>query len=300
VRRKSASRGLEFTIDLGLYIGVLRRHRLLVAVGCAVALALALLSYVRVSADGLAYRNPEIWSNVATLGLTTPDSPEWRWTIPPTAQSQPLSGLVDQYAAYATSDPVIRALQKQRLLPMRAAKSAGGAITATAVPSALNGQPTPMLSITGMSTSPVEATRLTIAATDAFINYARARQDAAKIPENQRIELRIIKRVSVPTLTAPRSKTPLIIVLLAGLSATVAAAFVRDNMQRSRRKQRQPEPDSNLDPLVMQVEPTLLNGSESLDGAAEHGSHSGTGEAGGGRAEIPNITHTRRSARSSR
>jgi hypothetical protein len=294
---KSANRGLEFIIDLGLYIGVLRRHRLLVAVGCAVALALALLSYVRVSADGLAFRKPEIWSNVATLGLTTPDSPEWRWSIPPTVQSQPLSGLVDQYAAYATSDPVIRALQKQGLLPARPAKSGGQAITATAVPSALNGQPTPMLAITGTATSPAEATKLTIAATDAFINYARARQDAAKIPENQRIELRTIKRVSVPTLTAPRSKTPLIIVLLAGLSATVAAAFVRDNMQRARRKQSQPESDSNL---VTQVEPALPSGSESLNGGAEHGSDTGTREAGGGSPEIPSITHTRRSARSSR
>jgi hypothetical protein len=207
-----------------------------------------------------------------------------------------LSGLVDQYAAYATSDPVIRALQKQGLLPAGDAKSGLSAITASAVPSALNGQPTPMLSITGTATTPAAATRLTIAGTDAFVRYARARQDAAKIPENQRVELNIIKRMSVPTLTAPRSKTPLIIVLLAGLSATVAAAFVRDNMQRSRRKQSQPGSDSNLDPIMMQVEPVLFNGSESAHGVAEHSSNPGTSDAGGG-SQIPSITHTRRSAR---
>jgi hypothetical protein len=284
-------------MDLGLYIRVLRRHRLLVAIGCALALALALLSYVRVSSDGLAYRKPEIWSNAATLGLTAPDSPEWRSQIPPTAQTQPLAGLVDQYAAYATSDPVIRALQRQRLLPARDAKSGLGAITASVVPSALNGQPTPMLSITGTATTPAAATRLTIAATNTFIRYARARQDAARIPENQRVELNIIKRMSVPTLTAPRSKTPLIIVLLAGLSATIAAAFVRDNMQRSKkRKGSQSGSDSNLDPIVMQVEPALLNGSEAGHGAVEHAPNSGTTDAGGG-SQIPSITHTRRSAR---
>ena len=94
--------------------------------GCVLALALALLSYVRVSADGLAYRKPEIWSNVATLGLTTPKAPEWRWTISPTAQPQPLSGLVDQYAAYATSDHVIRALRKQGFLSVSEVRKVAG------------------------------------------------------------------------------------------------------------------------------------------------------------------------------
>jgi hypothetical protein len=256
---------------------------------------LALLAYVRISADGLAYRKPEIWSNVATLGLTTPESPEWRSQIPPLAQSQPLSGLVDQYAAFATSDPVIRILQRRGLLPVARAAGGARAISASAVPSALNGQPTPMLSITGTATSPLEATRLTIAATDAFIAYARARQDAAEIPENQRVELRIIKQASVPTLTAPRSKTPLIIVLMAGLTATVAAVFVRDNMQRSRKRRGQVP---TLDPLVAQPEPTLLNGSDPALGVADQAAHSDRSEAGSA-GQIPSITHTRRSAGSS-
>jgi hypothetical protein len=247
---------------------------------------LALLSYVRVADGGLSYRKPEVWSNVATLSLTTPKSPEWRSVIPPSAQSQPLAGLVDQYAVYATSDPVVRALQKKRLLPTSGSKSGGAAIAASAVPSALSGQPTPLLNITGAATSPAEATRLTIAATDAFIEYARARQDAAGIPEDQRVELQILKRVGVPTLTVPRSKTPFIIVLLAGLTATVAAAFVRDNMQRSRKKQSQPEGVSNLDPLVREAEPPLLNGTEPARNEASGGS------------EVPTITQSRRSASS--
>lgn len=242
--------------------------------GCALALALALLSYVRVSGDGLTYRSPEIWSNEATLGLSTPSEPEWRSQLPPTAQSQPLATLVDQYAAYATSDPVITSLQKQGLLPRRGEKSEGAAIAANAVPSPLNGQPTPLLTITGSGTSPAEATRLTIRATEAFLDYARSRQDAAKIPESQRVELRILKRADVPTLIAPRSKTKLIIILLAGLTATVAAAFLRDNLMRARKRQSQAEPVTVLDPIMREAQPPLLAGTEPVRAAPEHGSSS--------------------------
>jgi hypothetical protein len=266
-------------------------------VGCVLALMFALLTYVRVSSTGLAYRNPEIWSNVATLGLTTPGAPEWR-SIPPPGQ-QPLSALVDTYAAYATSDQVIESLQRQGLLPRAGATVPKSAISASAVPSPVNGQPTPLLSITGTATTPAAATTLTIAATQAFIDYARSRQDADKIPESQRVDLRIIRREGEPTLTAPRSKTSFIIVLLAGLTATVAAAFVRDNMHRARRRQDQPEPVSTLDPLLRDAEAPIANGSEPRREGVAHGPQSGGNEAGDG-SHISTISQTRRSARSSR
>jgi hypothetical protein len=266
-----------------------------VAIGCTLTLALALFAYVRVSASGLTYRSPELWSDVATLSFTTRDAPEWR--ADPVVQAQPLSSLGDQYAAYATSDAVIRSLQNQGLLPKVGERSRGAKIEASGVASPLNGQFAPLLTITGTSTSPADATRLTIRATDAFISYARARQDAARIPEAHRVELTIVKRSSGATLTAPRSKTPFIIVLLAGLTATVAAAFMRDNMRRgSGRQDRQPP--SNVDSLVREAVPPLVTGSEPVHGAAEQMPHSRTSEAHGG-SQIPTITVPRRSARSS-
>jgi hypothetical protein len=285
--------GLEVTIDLGLYIGVLRRHRLLVAIGCALALALALFAYVRVSPSGLTYRSAELWSDVATLSLTTTGAPEWR--VDPEAQGPALSSLGDQYAAYATSDSVIKSLQDQGLLP-KPGEEGQAAIAASGVASPLNGQPAPLLTITGTATSPAEAKRLTLRATDAFIRYALFRQDAAKIPQDQRVELTVIKRSSGPMLTAPRSKTPFIIVLLAGLTATVAAAFMRENMRSGRKGQ---QPPSTLDSLVREAEPPLVTDSETVRGAAEHVQHSRVvGEAHGG-SRVRTITVPRRSGRSS-
>jgi hypothetical protein len=277
-------------------MGILRRHRLLVVSGCAIAFALALLSYVRVSPSGLAYRNPEIWSNTATLQLTDANRTEFRSELPPTAQPDRFTSLVDQYVALATSDAVVRSLRKQGLLKRdgdKTAKAAG--ISAAGVASPLNGAPTPLMTLTGMATSPVEATRLTLRATDTFRAVARANQEAAKIPKNQRVELAIVKRYTVPTLSGPRSKTTLIIILLAGLTATVAAAFVRDNIQRAR-AQSQTEPVSVLDPPVREVEPPASDGAEPMR-AAEPGGRPVPGVDGEGDTRA--VTHTRWSQRRS-
>ena len=198
-------------------------------------------------------------------------------------QPQPLTGLVDQYAAYATSDAVIGSLQKQGLLPRerrdeprsgrdQRERRALAAQRPAHSPADDHGDG----HITGRGDEADNRGR-----PDAFIDYARSRQKAEKIPKSQRVELRIVKRASVPTLTVPRSKTNFIIILLAGLTATVAAAFVRDNLQRAGRRKSQPEPVSTLDPFVREAEAPLLNGSEPVHGAAEHASRSGRSEVRG-------------------
>ena len=115
-REERARAGQEFTIDLRLYTEVLWRHRLLVGVGLAVALALALLSVVRVSSDGLAYRKAETWSNASVLVLSQERFPEGRSALPPNTDANRFPALVDQYAALATSDAVIASLKRQGVL----------------------------------------------------------------------------------------------------------------------------------------------------------------------------------------
>jgi hypothetical protein len=105
-------------------------------------------------------------------------------------------------------------------------------IAATAVPSAVTGTATPLLKLTAVGESPAAATRLVIRATDTFINFVKARQQGAGIPEDQRVRLEIVTRAGVPELVGPRRKTTPIFILLAGLAIVVAAAFIRDNMQR--------------------------------------------------------------------
>jgi hypothetical protein len=208
----------ELRIDLKRYTEVLWRHRLLVGVGLAVALALAFLSHVRVSSDGLAYRKAETWSSESVLALNTDPAQ--------------FAALVDQYAALATSDEVIVSLKRQGLLDPNAEQGVRLPIAATAVPSAVTGAPTPLLRLTAEAESPAAATRLVIRATDTFIRVAKSRQEAAGTRENQRVGIEILTRAGGPVLTGPRKKTTPIFILLAGLTIVVAAAFIRDNMQR--------------------------------------------------------------------
>ena len=264
--------------------------------GLTVALALALLSYVRISADGLSYRKPEIWSNESTLVLSDASHPELRSKLVPTADPNRFTSLVDQYAEFATSDAVIGSLERQGLIPRTPGDNKLAAISATAVASPINGATTPLLKITGMATSPAEATRLTIRATDTFMAVEKARQIKQGIPEAQRVELRIVNRVSVPKLTAPRSKTSFIIILLAGFTVTVAAAFIRDNLQGGkRRSDEQPSSRNRLQPAP---EAASSDDSRPLRAGAEPGSWP-TANAAEGEPDAGSSTHARWSAGSS-
>jgi hypothetical protein len=226
-------------IDLALYADVLRRHRTVVLVGVALTLALAVLSYVRVSPSGISYRSPEVWSNQATLVLTQEGAPELRSVLPPRpggfstslADTNRFASLIDVYATLATSDAVIRELERRGLVTEKDLVDGALPIAAAAVPSTVNAA-TPMMTITGTSGSGAKATALTVGATKAFLDVVHARQLAAKIPAKDRIQVRVVKSSEAPKLIDPRSKALPILVLLGGLIATFAVAFTRDNVAR--------------------------------------------------------------------
>jgi hypothetical protein len=215
---------------------VLRRHRLLVSAGLAASLALAILSYIHVSPDGVTYRNPQIWSSSSTLILSQPGFPEWRSQLQSVSPTDRLAGLADVYAAFATSDAVGRELRRRGFGDVFADDGEAGKVTAAAVPSSINSTATPLVQVSASGETPAAATRLTRAATSTFIDVVTERQRAAEIPPSERITLRVVKQSGEPELIVPRSKTPFIIILLGGLTLTIAAAFIRDNAQRPPRE----------------------------------------------------------------
>jgi capsular polysaccharide biosynthesis protein len=220
-------------MDLKLYTEVLGRHRLLLGVGVAFALALAFLSVVRVSSDGLAYRQGETWSNTSVLALSQKNFPEGSAVSPESADPARFSQIVDQYAALVSSDEVVASLKRQGLLEPHAGETRNLPFAATAVPSAVTGAPTALLKVTAIGKSPAAATRLVTRTTDTFINVVKSRQETAGIPENRRVGLEILTRAGVPKLIGPRKKTTPMFILFAVLTIVVVAIFIRDNMQRA-------------------------------------------------------------------
>jgi hypothetical protein len=160
-----------------------------VIVGVLLTLALAVFSFVKVSPSGVSYRSGEVWSNQATLVLTQQGAPELRSVLParPGGFSSTLAdpgrfaGLIDVYAALATSDAVVNELRRRGLVKPEDLKDGVLPITAAAVPSTVNAA-TPMMTIRGEAASGPEATALTVGATRAFLDVLHRRQLAAKIP----------------------------------------------------------------------------------------------------------------------
>jgi hypothetical protein len=208
----------------------------LVVVGVILSIGLALFSYVKVSSNGISYRSSETWSNEATLLFTQAGAPEYRSTLPPGRESATppdrIATLVPLYAALVKSDPVAKPLEKRGLLDPAGVSSS---IDAEGVVSSL-GAPAPLMTLTATGISPAAATRLTVAATNSFIAFLEARQKNAQIPADERVEAQVVTQPSKPLLAKPRSKTGFVAILLAGLTLTVAAAFIRDNLQRTRRR----------------------------------------------------------------
>jgi capsular polysaccharide biosynthesis protein len=236
--RAGAFKGRD-EIDIGLYSDVLRRHRTVVIVGVVLTLIFAVLSFVRLSPSGISYRSPAIWGNQATLVLTQEGAPELRSVLPSgpggfstsLADTGRFASLIDVYATLATSDAVVRELKRRGLLKPEDLKDGALPIAAAAVPSTVNAS-TPMMTLSATGPSASSATALTLGATNAFLDVLHARQNAAKIPVKDRIQVRVVKSSETPKLVSPRSKALPIIVLLGGLIATAAVAFTRDNVSR--------------------------------------------------------------------
>ena len=223
-------------------------------VGVALTLVLALLSFVRVSPSGISYRQPETWSNQATLVLTQEGAPELRSVLPSgtaLADTGRFASLIDVYVTLATGDAVVRDLRRRGLVAEKEMQNVALPITAAAVTSTVNAA-TPMMTITGMAATGPEATQLTLAAMRAFLDVVHRRQLAAKIPVKNRVQIRVVKSSEAPTLIDPRSKAMPILVLLSGLIATAAVAFSRANLAR---RERAPVVAPVVTPIGSQTEP---------------------------------------------
>jgi capsular polysaccharide biosynthesis protein len=227
-------------LDLALYTSLLARHRRLVIVGVVASLALAVLSFVRVSPSGIGYRSSERWVNEATLVVTQAGFNEGRSgggaAVDTTLQR--FSTLVNVYAALVESDQVVNLLVKRGLVDREDVSNGEIPVVATPVVSD-NGASTPLMTITGSASSAAKATALTVGATRAFIDTLERRQRAAGIPSSQRTLVQPVRRFGEPTLVEPRSKSLPIIAFLAGLSATFGAVIIRDG--RLRRQGEEPE-----------------------------------------------------------
>ena len=227
-------------MDFRLYARVLWRFRLLVACGFLLATVLATLSIVRISADGLTYRQTELFASTARVGVTQNGFPWGRlFAQEPTENNQPqdfgipvgdpnrLNNLAVLYAELAMSDPVRQLVRKQG--PTR------GEIIATPLVRGDNRIMLPLIDLTAISDTQRGAMALASSTAKALETYVREEQAANEVPPADRVVIDAIERPKGAVVYQPRSKTMPIVVFLAVMLATSGLAFLLENVRPRKR-----------------------------------------------------------------
>jgi hypothetical protein len=236
-------------VDLPLYLRVLWRFRVLVALGTCIALALSVLAVVRVSLSPpqLVYRQNQQFSSEARVFVTQQGFP-WGYAAPPTvsptttpqadaaaeakllgtkqfADPNRFPSLAVLYAYLAMSDPVKRILLRSG--PVE------GSVVAAPVVSTQSGYGTtlPLVAIDATGTSPARARALVIRATYAFRAFLETLQARNGIPAQNRVLLTVLTRADQPKLIKGRSRALPLIVFITAMTAVVGLAFLLENMR---------------------------------------------------------------------
>ena len=240
-------------MDLQLYLRVIWRFRILVAAGMLLAIALALLSYVRVDFDGgkpsFTYRQSEKWESLAQVNigaggpllyssidpetralLDTARTPEEAREIlkerDPAAYAN-LSFLLQltlNYMALATGDDVMNIMQSDGQGPVR-----GALQTFPVRPGEV--AEVPMITFSAIAASPEEAYTLSRRHVTAFKKYVKQEQVDRGVPRDERVEVTDVKASQPAVLLEPRKKTTPIVVFITGMIAVLGLAFILENLR---------------------------------------------------------------------
>jgi capsular polysaccharide biosynthesis protein len=223
---------------------VLWRFRFLVLLGLLLAVLLSFLSFASVSFKGgslkVAYREKATWQAKSTLLITERGFPAGA-RISGVEDPSRFSGLAVLYAQLAGSDAVQRIVLQRGPLKGRLTAAPVADYT-TGVAASL-----PIVAILGEASSPAQAKRIARRGTEAFLAYMRARQQAADIPQQQRVLIQALNRPEKAEPVSGRRKTRPVIVFVAVMIAFLGLAFILENMRpRLRAVQTQPaEPSAH-------------------------------------------------------
>lgn len=221
-------------MDLQLYVRVIWRFKLLVLTGLLLAIGLALLSMVRVSSDGLQYRESELWASSTRLLVTQRGFP-WGRAVADEAvieeQAEQLGlrfanpdrfiSLAFLYAELATSDPVRQIIREDG--PINGQLFAGAVVQQNVT--------LPLVDIEAVATDRTRAITLSRRATAAFETYLRRQQDANDVPAADRVLVQVLSRTRGARLFQGRSTTLPIIVFLTVMISAIGLAFILENMR---------------------------------------------------------------------
>jgi hypothetical protein len=226
-------------MDLGRFISVVWRFRLLFAAGVLLACLVSITSLARISTSGIQYREQESWTSASVLFITQSGFPWGRAILddmitienenaPPTqlpkyGDPARYSNLAALYAELAKSDGVQAAVMKNSrpgefVEPM--VVSSPGASTAL-----------PLMTMKAFGPTPQSAMDTAQRASRAFRAFLDRQQASNGIPKSERIEVVVTQKATTPELFEKRSYVrPIFLFLLINMGF-LALAFALENLR---------------------------------------------------------------------
>ena len=210
-------------MDLNLFLQVARRFKYLVVIGVLAAAALALLSYTKVSGNGITYRQPKLWASHEQPLVTQAGCPICQANPRDSSTFTNLTANAVVYANIASNEVVTRLAESNGgKLP--------GVISAAAVVSPESGT-LPIIDIAGTATSPPGAKVTAQRGVKALRSYILNQQLASQVEPSNRIILEGLGPPDKPTVVRSPSITRPVFIFLAVLIAFLGVAFVLENLR---------------------------------------------------------------------
>jgi hypothetical protein len=238
-------------MNLVRHFEVLKRGRVILAVGLLFAIAIALFATFRVSSTGLTWRKPETWQSTTKIMLTQPGfpwgrsvlpgsvdapavSPDNQQDVPTDAQGRKLqfadpsrlAYLAWIYSHFLMGDEV-RTMIKHKPDGMDISAgplTAGGSMSASALP---------IIGLTTTAHTAVEAQRLNDDVHLALEDYLRRQQRESATPTIDRVVLSTVDRPG-PVLLKGHSVNLGIMSFLLLMAATVGLVYLLENLRLAR------------------------------------------------------------------
>ena len=230
-------------MDLGRFISVAWRFRVLLAAGILLATLVSVASLARISLDGvtpkLTYRDQESWTSASTLFITQSGFPWGRAilddmitietegaepvTVPKYGDPGRYSGLAALYAELAKSDGVQAAVMKN--------SQPGEFVEPMVVQSPGSNTALPLMTLKAFGPTPESAMDVAQRASKAFRNFLDREQAANGIPAEKRIKVVVTQKATNPELFEKRSIVrPVFLFLLINMGF-LALAFALENLR---------------------------------------------------------------------
>ena len=223
-------------MNLARHAAVLWRFRLVTAIGLLLGIALAIFATYQV--PSMKPRGAETWSSQSSLLVTQPGFPEGRVILPTpivtdaNGDGQPdeqkdeqqefadpgrFTMLADLYAQLAVSDQVLSRV------PERPAPAQIQAMTVQSTSGAIT---LPVIQLTTMAESPAAAQTLNVHMVEALRGHLEQEQASNDITRDERVQLTMISRPTLPFMVSGPSKTGAILALMLCLIGTVAVTHL--------------------------------------------------------------------------